>query len=52
LAMQSRGRKVQFDIKSNISNNFTNEDKYQFHLQLLPKNFRNVLMGQGSTLTI
>ena len=29
LAMQSRGRKVQFDIKSNVPNNFTDEDKYQ-----------------------
>ena len=28
-AMQSRGRKVQPDIKSNIPDNSTDEDKYQ-----------------------
>ena len=28
-AMQSQGQKVQLDIKSNVPNNSTDEDKYQ-----------------------
>ena len=28
-AMQSRGQKVQLDIKSNVPDNSTDEDKYQ-----------------------
>ena len=28
-AKQSRGQNIQFDIKSNVPDNFTDEDKYQ-----------------------
>ena len=28
-AKQSQGQNIQFDVKSNVSDNFTDEDKYQ-----------------------